>query len=171
MEQRETPGARPTSYWLIAKRGVVWTEVLTMRVGGEKALAVFSFEEEAGLFLLFEDAGPGWWVRKTTTEEVVHVLFGSRAAARRVVLDPLPAVLGDETNLLASLGRERVRAGLGRRARGRRDPRCEEGAAGPDRKPKFGQLVHLLGVTVLERDFCTIRLTMYMRCAARSGFS
>ena len=113
MEQRETPGARPTSYWLIAKRGVVWTEVLTMWVGGEKALAVFSFEEEAGLFLLFEDAGPGWWVRKTTTEEVVHVLFGSRAAARRVVLDPLPAVLGDETNLLASLGRDEFARVLG----------------------------------------------------------
>lgn len=125
MEERETPGARPTSYWLIAKRGVVWTEVLTMRVGGEKALAVFGFEEEAGLFLLFEDAGPGWRVRKTAAEEVVHVLFGPRAGARRVVLDPLPAALGDEANLLASLGREEFARvlGVGRGA----------GSAGPPR--------------------------------------
>ncbi len=93
-------------YWLIARRGVVWTEVLTVEVGGEKAVAVFSFEEEAGLFLLFEDAGPRWRVRKTTAEEMVHVLFGSRAGTRRVVLDPLPTVLGDDANLLASLGRD-----------------------------------------------------------------
>lgn len=113
MEEKETPGGRPKSHWLIAKRGVVWTEVLTMRVGGEKALAVFSFEEEAGMFLLFENKGPGWRVRKTTTEEVVHVLFGSRTGARRAVLDPLPAVLGDETNLLVSLGRDEFARVLG----------------------------------------------------------
>ncbi|MDP9456803.1 MAG: hypothetical protein M3Q60_13740 [Actinomycetota bacterium] len=103
-EERETPSA--LTYWLIARRGVVWTEVLTVEVGGEKALPVFSFEEEAGLFLLFGDAGPGWRVRKTAAEEVVHVLFGPRAGTRRVVLDPLPAVLGEDANLLASLGRD-----------------------------------------------------------------
>lgn len=117
-EEREAPGA--TAYWLIARRAVVWTDVFTVEVGGEEALAVFSFEEEAGLFLLFEDAGPGWRVRKTAAEEVIHVLFG--AGARRVVLDPLPAVLGDEANLLASLGRDEfarfVRVGRGTGAPG-----------------------------------------------------
>ncbi|MDP9454201.1 MAG: hypothetical protein M3Q49_02530 [Actinomycetota bacterium] len=119
-EERETPGA--PAYWLIARRAVIWTDVLTVEVGGEEALAVFGFEEEAGLFLLFEDAGPGWRVRKTAAEEVIHVLFGSQAGARRVVLDPLPAVLGDETNLLASLGRDEfvrvARAGWGAGAPG-----------------------------------------------------
>ena len=125
MEERETPGERPASYWLIAKRGIVWTEVLTVEVGGEGALAVFSFEEEASLFLLFEGTRPGWRVRKTTAREVVHVLFGSKAGARMVVLDPLPTVLGDEANLLVSLRRDEFARGLGA-GRG-------AGATGPSR--------------------------------------
>lgn len=112
MEERETPGERPASYWLIAKRGVVWTDVLTVEVDGEEALAVFSFEE-ASLFLLFEGTRPGWRVRKTTAKEVVHVLFDSKAGATMVVLDPLPTVLGDEANLLVSLRRNEFARGLG----------------------------------------------------------
>ena len=118
MEERETPGERPASYWLIAKRGIVWTDVLTVKVGGQEALAVFSFEEEANLFLLFEDTNPGWRIRKTTAGEVSHVLFGSRAGARMVALDPLPTVLGEETNLLVSLRRSEFARVLGVRTTG-----------------------------------------------------
>jgi len=101
-------GAQPTSYWLIAKRDeICLTEALTVEAGGEEAVTVFSFEEEARLFLLFEAPGAGWRVRETAPGEMIRALFGPRASwVPKVVLDPLPEVLGAETNPLLSLERE-----------------------------------------------------------------
>lgn len=132
MEESGDSGARRPAYWLIAKReNGREAEVLTVGVGAEEALAVFSFEEEARLFLLFEDPGAGWRVKETAAGEMTHALFGPRARARRVVLDPLPAVLGQEANLLVSLESEefarRLYAGQGAGSSGRPHRRCPGG--------------------------------------------
>lgn len=106
LQQRGKSGAGPSSYWLISKRERNQTEVLTLDVGGEEAVPVFSFEEEAQLFWLFEALDTEWHIRETTLDETRHLLLVLRTRANTVVLDPLPAVLGRETNLLVSLGRE-----------------------------------------------------------------
>lgn len=106
MEHRETSGGCPSAYWLISKLDSDRTEVLTVDIGGEEALPVFSFEEEARLFWIFEALGAEWQVREATLEETRHLLLAARIRANTVVLDPLPSVLGQETNLFVSLGRE-----------------------------------------------------------------
>lgn len=93
------------AYWTIARTTIGLPEVLTLRIDGAAALAVFGFEEEAELFHLFEGLGTGWRVRETAAAEVVRLLFGPRARARLVVLDPLPATLGGDINQLFSLDR------------------------------------------------------------------
>lgn len=106
MEGTGTSGARLPAYWLISKRGHGQTELFTVDVGGENTLPIFSFEEEARLFWLFEGLGTGWKIEKTPIREVRRALFAPRTRANTVLLDPLPAVFGEETNLLVSLGRE-----------------------------------------------------------------
>ena len=106
MEQRRTPGSGPSSYWLIYRRECERTTVLTLDVGGEDAVPIFSFEEEARLFWIFEAPGAEWHVRETTLEETHGLLLALRTQATIVVLDPLPTILGLETNLLLSLPRE-----------------------------------------------------------------
>ena len=127
MGKRETPCTRLPAYWLISKGEGGRTEVLTINVGGEEALPVFSFEEEARLFWIFEDLGTDWKVWEPTVGEIRHALSGLRASA--VVLDPLPAILGEETNLLVRLGRERFArtlegTGPDAKAAGRTQRRC-----------------------------------------------
>ena len=55
----------------------------------EKALPVFSFEEEARMFLEL-GALDGWRVREPAVGKLTSVLFGPCAGVRRVALDPLP---------------------------------------------------------------------------------
>ena len=94
------------TYWLIARNSTGRSEVLTAWIGGEEALLVFSFEDEARLFFHFEGLDTGWRVRETAIEEMVRVLFEPQARTRRVALDPLPVVLGGDINPLVGLERE-----------------------------------------------------------------
>ena len=57
-------------------------------------MAIFSFEEEARMFLDFRLAASqeGWCVRQTSVGEVVSVLCGPCSDAKKVVLDPVPEV-------------------------------------------------------------------------------
>jgi hypothetical protein len=70
-EQRRVNEAHPagrqpgSTYWLIAKDQSGRAEMLTIECGGERALPVFSFEEEAELFLGLGGVGGGWWVRES----------------------------------------------------------------------------------------------------------
>jgi hypothetical protein len=93
-------------------------DVLTMdteEADGE-SLPVFSFEEEAQMFLrLSEDVeAAGWWVRKATAGELVSLLLApSWAKVKRVALDPLPRrSLGRVMVPLWCVGRERFVEGL-----------------------------------------------------------
>jgi hypothetical protein len=92
-------------HWLIVKDRISGMDVLTVDLGGEEALAVFDFEEEARMFLELRAAasGEGWRARRTSTGELVSVLYGPCSSARRVALDPLPGVLdrGKSIGLLA----------------------------------------------------------------------
>ena len=72
---------------------------------GEEALPVFSFEDEARMFLELGAFDGDWRARETGAGELISLLYCLCASADRVVLDPVPgpdAVLND----LVSLGRE-----------------------------------------------------------------
>ena len=97
------------TYWLIVRHENGEMEALTIDFGdGGEALPVFSFEEEAEMFLGLGGFGGGWQVRESVVGELTSVLFGpSCVRVGRVALDPLPMVVaGTTANLLVSLDRE-----------------------------------------------------------------
>ncbi len=80
------------SYWLIVRQ-VSQMEVLTIRdTDQEETLPVFSFEEEARMFLECGASKSGWRVRRTSPGDLVSVLFGPCANVERVALDPVPEI-------------------------------------------------------------------------------
>ena len=82
-------------HWLITKHDTSKMEVFTIDLGEEgEALAVFSFEEEAEMFLdlRLATSGEGWKVRQTSVGELVSVLYGPCSDAKKVALDPVPEV-------------------------------------------------------------------------------
>ncbi len=91
-------------YWLVIKHEGSRTEVLTIALaGGGKALPVFSFREEAELFLRFGKPGCGWRLRKSGAEELVSVFCEAHAGIGCVALDPLPQMVAEKTVGLVSL--------------------------------------------------------------------
>ena len=90
-------GTRPL--WLIAKQRCNGLEVFTI---GTDVLPVFSFEEEAQMFLGLGHAIDGWQVRETTYGELISVLYGPCRRVEYVALDPVPDLVA-----LVSLSRKR----------------------------------------------------------------
>ena len=89
--------ARPpdlaTSYWLIEKHEAGHTEVPTVHLeSGGEALPVFSWVEEARMFLdlcVFEEGG--WAIRESTARRLVSILEEDlREEVEFVALDPMP---------------------------------------------------------------------------------
>jgi hypothetical protein len=102
----------PRPFWLIAKYRTGGMEVLrTTLASGVDALPVFSFEDEASMFLELA-ASDGWRVRETTAGEITSVLFDPCAGVGRVVLYPLPDPLAEAPMDLASMGRDAFIASL-----------------------------------------------------------
>jgi hypothetical protein len=98
---------RRNSYWLIAKRRSGRLEVLTTFLSnGRAVLPVFSFEEEANLYLRHGIPG-SWQLRRTQTGELVSLLYGLCSKVELVALDPVSDVEIDVVNRLVSLERER----------------------------------------------------------------
>ena len=92
--------------WLIVRHETHQRDVLTVEDGaGEETLPVFSFEEEAEMFVRFEEPGPGWRPMETTPGEAASVLCGPCAIVGKVALDPPPAVCGNGLIGLLSLDR------------------------------------------------------------------
>jgi hypothetical protein len=103
-EGAETVGGvprRPGSqrYWVIAKDtkdtkdGFGQPDLLTVDLDGAgEALPVFSFEEEAEMFLLLQTTEEVREVRETTPGQLVSILYGPCADVGRVMLDPLPEI-------------------------------------------------------------------------------
>ena len=80
-------------YWVIAKDGFGRPDLLTVDLeGAEQALPVFSFEEEAEMFLLLQTTEDGREVRESTPGQLVSILYGPCADVGRVMLDPLPEI-------------------------------------------------------------------------------
>ncbi len=78
------------SLWLIVKHRYSGLEIFT---SGRHMLPVFSFREEAEVFLHLRDVGDGWQTKETTYGELVSVLYGPCRDVEQVSLDPLPKVL------------------------------------------------------------------------------
>lgn len=97
----------PRLFWLIVKDEARRMDVLTSRLApGEEALQVFSFEEEARMFLELGALGSDWRVRVTSPGELISVLFCLCASVKWVALDPLPHPNGAASNHLMSMERE-----------------------------------------------------------------
>ena len=86
-------------YWVIAKDakdakdGFGQLELLTVDLDGTgEALPVFSFEEEAEMFLWLQTTEEGREVRETTPGQLVSILYGPCAHVGSVMLDPLPEI-------------------------------------------------------------------------------
>jgi len=84
---------RPLRY-LIARRENNRLELLTLAaMSREEALPVFSTERAARDFLRRGGFGGGWWVRESTTGELVSLLLGHVAGVDCVALDPRPGLV------------------------------------------------------------------------------
>ena len=81
-------GTRPL--WLIAVQRHTGLEVFTI---GSDVLPVFSFREEAEMFLGLGHAADGWQLRETTCGELVSVLYGPCRGLAHVALDPVPGMV------------------------------------------------------------------------------
>ena len=80
---------------------------MTMRLAdGRSVLPVFSFEEEAALFLCLGVQG-SWQVRRAEAGELLSLLCSSCRKIELVALDPVSDVETDVVNKLVSLERER----------------------------------------------------------------
>jgi hypothetical protein len=95
------------AHWLIAKHANNQVEVLTIGPDDE-ALPVFSFEEEALMYLRLRAGTPetGWGTRQTTAGELASVLYGPCASVRKVALDPPPEACGGPLLGLLSVERD-----------------------------------------------------------------
>lgn len=102
--------ARPpdiaTSYWLIEKHEAGRTEVPTVRLeSGKEALPVFSWAEEARMFLDlsgFEE--DGWAIRESTAGGLVSMLEEDLCAeVEFVALDPMPEMVTPMFGTMISL--------------------------------------------------------------------
>jgi hypothetical protein len=98
---------RRNPYWLVAKRRRGRLEVLTTELpDGRRTLPVFSFEEEAALYLRHGIQG-SWQLRRTQAGELVSLLCSLCSKVELVTLDPMPDVETDVVNGIVSLERER----------------------------------------------------------------
>jgi hypothetical protein len=83
-------------YWVIAKDakdGFSQPDLLTVDLeGAGEALPVFSFEEEAEMFLWLQTTEDGREVKEITPGQLVSILYGPCADVGRVMLDPLPEI-------------------------------------------------------------------------------
>ena len=100
--------------WILEGDHNDWPEVFTLDPNSDGGfLPVFSFREEAEAFLhLVVEADGGrrasgdWRIRETAPGELVSVLLGPCASARRVTLDP-PPIFKVEMLSLVSMDRKR----------------------------------------------------------------
>lgn len=83
-----------TSYWLLVRDGRDGVEVLSNRLGsGQKALPVFSFEEEAEMFLCLrgseEGSQDGWRPEEFVADDLLPLFYTFLEEVACVTLDPI----------------------------------------------------------------------------------
>ena len=100
------PMRGPSSrYWLIVKNEYGRMEALTTDLDGQETMPIFSFREEAEMYIWFE-ACDGWWVRETSAGELASLLFGPYSCVKMVALDPLPEICDEGMTRLVSVSRK-----------------------------------------------------------------
>jgi hypothetical protein len=92
-------------YWLIARNDNGPLEALTIDLDGQETIPIFSFREEAEMFVWLE-AWDGWSVRETSAGELVSLLFGPCSSVEMVALDPLPEICDEGMSRLVSVSRK-----------------------------------------------------------------
>jgi len=128
-EGAETAGGVPRRagtqrYWVIAKDaknakdGFGQPDLLRVDLDGAgEALPIFSFEEEAEMFLWLQTTEDGREVRGTTPGQLVSILYGPCAHVGRVMLDPLPEIGASmQTSLLGMDRNDFVESVMGARS-------------------------------------------------------
>ncbi len=122
------------SFWLIVTRAHRRMEVLTIAASGETVLPVFSFQEEGEFFLRLE-ATAEWWLRETTTGELISLLLVLWTQVDKVALDPLPGLWEKEIIGLVSTGRRRfvhhLMSEVTAHSERKNAPGCETGRSDP----------------------------------------
>ncbi len=114
--------ARRRPYWLLASIRQGRVEVLTTSLAdGRRVLPVFSFEEEAELYLRPGIRG-SWRVRQTEGGELLSLLHCLCNKVELVALDPMSGFETDVMDNLVSLDRERFMDVLLRRETSVRSP-------------------------------------------------
>jgi hypothetical protein len=112
--------------WTIVTSKNTRLEVLTTDRNGEKTLPVFTFKEEAEVFLrLGRMETAGYRIRETSTGELVSVLCGPCRDVGTVLLDPPPELCGEALLDLVSLSRRRFLQTLASERRGGLPPSTE----------------------------------------------
>jgi hypothetical protein len=82
-------------YWLICD-GTGPPGALVLELAGlGRTLPVFSFPEEAEMFLRLDGLDGDWEVREGVADDFFPHFFGRRERVESVVLDPLPGTMGD----------------------------------------------------------------------------
>ncbi len=101
------PPTLATVYWLIENPETGRTEVLTVCLnGGREVLPVFSFKEEARLFLCLRRLGEGWDIREILAGDLLLLLFDPEANAGWIALDPIPEIGSEALTGIVSLSRQ-----------------------------------------------------------------
>lgn len=103
--------SRVGSYWLVERDGSQESEIMTIRsTASQQTLPVFSFREEAELFLYLrgsgEDPHNGWRVRQTAPGELLSLFRTVLGGLTHVTLDPIPEVSSLDTSGFLSIARE-----------------------------------------------------------------
>ncbi len=106
VEGRGDRSAAHRPYWLIRRSRGGHIEALTMEFGGMEALPVFSFEEEAELFLALGVSDEGWKVRRSGAGEILSLLHGPCSGVYGVALDPVPECCGGPLLQLLTIEKE-----------------------------------------------------------------
>lgn len=102
---------RRTSYWLVEKDGSRGKEILTLQPSlGQDTLPVFSFREEAEMFLCLRGSRDGlqdgWRIRETTPGELLSLFYTLLGGITHVTLDPIPENSFLDTSGLLSITRK-----------------------------------------------------------------
>ena len=107
VERSVKAAVRRNPYWLLAKRRRGRLEVLTTYLtDGRKVLPVFTFEEEADIYLRRGIPG-SWQVRRTEAGELLSLLYCLCNKVELVALDPASEAETEVMDRLVSLERER----------------------------------------------------------------
>ncbi len=100
--------------WLLADLAKSNLDVFTIDEGGERVLPIFSYRDEAEMYLRLQVAPPpgsppgasSWEPRASSPGEIVSVLYGPLSDVTKVALDPLPEVCGASVLDLLCVRRE-----------------------------------------------------------------